>query len=170
MELNQFLVGAKTNTYAAENATERILEDGAHELVYENGIFRYRDRYYGFNPFIGEELVWENGKLVWAMNYFGGIYPEVVDLVGSKEIYSFLKLALQQVQEDKPFRGPALFKNGNFTYNNEARGTVNTFSGFERIIWRGEVSEKLPGSRPLYACAYHGGTMAEKGLITLWQI
>ncbi|MBI2446735.1 MAG: hypothetical protein HYV51_02865 [Parcubacteria group bacterium] len=168
MELNQFLVSAKTNTYASENAVKRILEDGARELVYENGIFRYRDRYYGFNPFIGEELVWENGKLVWVMNYFGGVYHEVIDLVRSEEIYDFLKLSLRQVPEDKPFRGPTRrFKNSNFSnfaYNNEVWGNISCFHGTERIMWIGEKKEKLWPYQPLYALVYHGGTMGEKGL------
>lgn len=57
MELNRFLAETKRNTYASDKASEKVLSDGARELVYENGLFRYRDRYYGYNTFVGQELV-----------------------------------------------------------------------------------------------------------------
>jgi len=65
MELSKFLVKAKISTYASEGeANEIVLEDGAKELTFEDGEFKYRDRYYGFNPFVGEEIVWKNGKII----------------------------------------------------------------------------------------------------------
>jgi len=57
MRLSEFLVKAKIATYASEGeASEIVLEDGAKELTFEDGKFKYRDRYYGFNPFVGEEI------------------------------------------------------------------------------------------------------------------
>lgn len=55
MELQDFLVKAKINTYASSGeGGEKKLEDGGRELIFENGEYKYRDRYFGFNPFIGE--------------------------------------------------------------------------------------------------------------------
>jgi len=77
-----------------EEINERVLEDGAKELTFKEDGFRYRDRYYGFNPFVGQEIVWKDNKIVWSMNYYGKIISEIVP---PKEIYNFLKKALRQV-------------------------------------------------------------------------
>jgi hypothetical protein len=151
MELSKFLVKAKIATYASEGeANERVLEDGAKELIFEDGEFKYRDRYYGFNPFIGEEIVWKNGKIVWSMNYYGKI---VSDVVSAKEIYEFLKMAMRQVKEDRPFRGPNNFKSGDFEYIDESSGDVNDFFGTEKILFKGQE---------IYKLIYHGGIVKNK--------
>ena len=151
MKLNKFLVKAKINTYASNGEiNERNLEDGTKELTYKEDEFEYRDRYYGFNPFIGEEIIWQNGKIVWAMNYYGKIISLVVP---AKTIYQFLKIALKQVKEDKPFRGPKNFKNGDFKYTNKAIGKINNFSGKEKIFFKG---------KEIYTLIYHGGTIKLK--------
>lgn len=65
VELNKFLVRAKINTYASSGEDgEVVLEDGSRELSYKSGKWKYRDRHFGLNPFIGEEVVWMNGKIV----------------------------------------------------------------------------------------------------------
>ena len=151
MELSKFLVKAKIATYASEGeANERVLEDGAKELTFEDGKFKYRDRYYGFNPFVGEEIVWKNGKIVWSMNYYGKI---VSDVVSAKEIYEFLKIAMRQVKEDRPFRGPNNFKSGDFEYIDESTGDINDFSGTEKILFKGQE---------IYRLIYHGGIVKNK--------
>ena len=95
MKLQEFLVNAKVNTYASVGeSSERNLEDGSKELIYKLGEWEYRDRYFGFNPFIGEEIVWENGETVWGMHYYGKVLSETLDV---KEIYEFLKNALRLI-------------------------------------------------------------------------
>ena len=64
MYLNQFIVKAKIATYASQGETdEKILADGAKELIFENKEYKYRDKYYGFNPFVGQEIVFKNNKI-----------------------------------------------------------------------------------------------------------
>ncbi len=147
MDLREFLVKAKLATYASEQVNEWVLEDGAKELVFESGDYRYRDRYYGFNPFFGEEIVWRNNKIVWFMNYFGKV---VSDIVSAKEVYKFLRSAMRQVKEDRPFRGPSYFKSGDFEYIDKSKGDIDSFVGVERIWFRG---------RDVYWLNYHGGSM-----------
>jgi hypothetical protein len=54
MKLNDFLIKVKTSTYAAlGESKERKLPDSSKEFLYEKGEWRYRDRYFGFNSFIG---------------------------------------------------------------------------------------------------------------------
>ncbi|MDI6721659.1 MAG: DUF5680 domain-containing protein, partial [Candidatus Aenigmarchaeota archaeon] len=87
MELSEFLVRAKLNTYASVGESgEKMLEDGSKELVFEENEFKYRDRYFGFNPFIGQEVVWRKGKVIWAMNYRGRI---ISGDVSPKYVYKF---------------------------------------------------------------------------------
>ncbi len=150
MELAKFLVKAKISTYASVGEREeKVLEDGSYELTYEEGEFKYRDRYFGFNPFIGEEVVWQNGKITWAMNYYGGVTSEIP----AKEIYAFLKKAMRQVKEDRPFRGPRNFKEEDFEYIDESEGNINNFSGTERILYKG---------KEVYKLYYHGGLIKGK--------
>lgn len=152
MELAQFLVRAKSGAYASGGGAgqERILEDGFKELVYQAGGFTYRDRYIGYNPFVGEEVVWQAGHLVWAMNYYGLILSERVP---AGQVYPFLQHAMQQVKEDRPFRGPRLYQEGDFEYRDESQGTLNSFTGVERILYQGEE---------VYRLDYHGGVVREK--------
>ena len=151
MELSKFLVKAKISTYASEGeANEIVLEDGAKELTFEDGEFKYHDRYYGFNPFVGEEIVWKDDKIVWSMNYYGKVISLVVS---AKEIYKFLQQAMRQIKEDRPFRGPNNFKSGDFEYIDKSSGDVNDFSGTEKILFKGQE---------IYRLIYHGGIVKNK--------
>lgn len=151
MELSKFLVKAKIATYAsAGEANERTLKDGAKELTYEEDELKYRDRYYGFNPFIGEEIVWQKNKILWSMNYYGKIISYIIS---AKEVYKFLQNAIGQVKEDRPFRGPNNVKSGDFEYIDKSIGNINNFSGKEKILFRGQK---------IYVLIYHGGFIKSK--------
>ena len=148
MELSKFLVKAKVSTYAsAGEGGERKLDDGGRELVYEEGAWKYRDRYFGFNPFIGEEIVWKDEKIVWGMSYYGKILSEGVD---AGELYGFLKKALARVEESIPFRGPKTFIEDDFSYRNSSSGSVEEFHGVEMILQRGVR---------VFELTYHGGVV-----------
>ena len=68
MKLEEFLVRAKQNTYASAGEEEDILTDGSKELLYEEGDFKYRDRYFGSKTFAGEEIIWKNDNRVIDMD------------------------------------------------------------------------------------------------------
>ena len=143
MDLKNFLVNAKRSTYAS---------NGEDILIYEQGDLRYADNYYGFNPFIGEELVWENEKIIWGMNYFGKA-KHGLD-VSVEEIYSNLKKALLKIPEEAPFRGPDHLKlNDSLVYFNEYHGDINSFVGEEKILLKGFI---------VYNLVYHGGLVKPK--------
>lgn len=148
MELNDFLVKAKINTYASNGENrEKKLEDGSKELTYENSGWKYRDRYFGFNSFVGEEIVFKNNKAEWSMNYHGKIISNEVD---PQKIYQFLKKSLQLVPADYPFRGPIEFKDGDWRYKNEREGMLDNFNGNESIYFQGIK---------VYNLKYHGGSI-----------
>ncbi|MBT4175186.1 hypothetical protein HOC80_05325 [archaeon] len=151
MELKEFLIKAKKATYASTGeGGEKVLEDGSKELIFKEATFKYRDRYFGFDPFVGEEIVWKEDQLIWAMNYYGKIFGEQVP---AKEIYTFLKKALNLVEEKRPFRGPSELEEGDFKYVDVNNGTLEMFEGKEEIFYKGEL---------VYFLYYHGGFLKTK--------
>lgn len=140
------MVNAKKNTYASKRETgEDILIDGGKELRFKENEFLYIDKYFGFNPFIGEEIVFENEKIVWGMNYYGKIIQKVIP---EKEVYQFLKEALKKVSEKNPFRGCSEFKSGFLKYQNKFKGDIKKFQGEETIYFKGKI---------IYRLNFHGG-------------
>jgi len=145
-ELRKFLIEAKKNTYTRSGETnESKLKDGGQEFIFEKGKWKYRDRYFGFDPFIGQEVAWKNGKAVWVMNYCGKILK---DIVCTEEIYSFLKKALLKPDELIPLRGPEKFGEGDFRYCNIGGGTLDHFQHVEVIFYKKER---------VYELICHGG-------------
>jgi len=143
MDLKEFLLIAKKSTYANENAEEIILGDRAKELIYSEGCLLYRDRYFGGNPFSGEEVVFSDGKAIWIMNYYGKCLKSLF----VKNVYDFLKKSLNAVSIDLPLRGPELFELNGFGYINKVEGDFYFFKGEEQIF----LKDKL-----IYVCNYHG--------------
>jgi len=145
LELCKFLVKAKINTYTS-GREGTILTDGSKELTFEEGEFVYRDKYHGFNPFIGGEVVFCKGKCIWGMNYYGYIIPS--EGISQKEVYAFLREALKKVGKEKPFRGPKKYEENSFQYVNSVEGNLGMFNGIEKILYKG---------KEVYRLLYHGG-------------
>lgn len=148
-DLELFLKKAKMKTYASGGEEgKKKLPNGCKEFDYGDKTYRYRDRYFGYNPFIGEEVVFQNKKVIWAMNYYGRV---VSRKVSSKKIYKFLREALRKTIKEKPFRGPSNVKKGDLKYINVVWGNVYKFKGREKIYKK----EKL-----VYELEYHGGLVS----------
>jgi hypothetical protein len=146
MEFMAFLLRAKLKTYATRGeGNERNLDDGTRQMSYREGDFFYRDRYFGFNPFVGEEVVWEKDKVIWAMNYYGGMTDESIS---AGDVYHFLQKAMQQITAARPFRGPNEYREGEFRYQDQSEGSIDQFSGEEKIFFR---------DMQVYFLKYHGG-------------
>ena len=146
MTFEEFLVQAKIVTYATVGeGGERRLEDGAFELEFADSPFRYRDRYFGFNPFLGQEVVWRDKVYVWGMNYFGQVHSDRVPTI---DVFEFLKLALQKPEPRNPVRGPIAFCHEDYQYVNHFDGWLSQFHGPEMIYFQHEH---------VYTLRYHGG-------------
>lgn len=143
-ELCSFLVRSKISTYSS-GRKGTVLEDGSKELVFEEKDFRYRDKYFGFNPFLGQEVVFQKRQVLWGMNYYGGVFSK--DVL-PEETYDFLREALRRINEESPLRGPENYANGHFCYVNCIEGTIIGFRGTEKISFKG---------REIYRLFYHGG-------------
>lgn len=151
-KLSEFIVQAKQATYASTGVEGDILgEGGSKILAFSDGEWRYQDQYFGFNPFSGEEVVWQNGQAVWSLNYYGRVLAGAP--VSALDVYAFLKLALQRVDVLRPFRGPEEFADGIWRYVDESRGSVEAFTGIE-TIYRSGIE--------VYELSYHGGIVKPK--------
>jgi hypothetical protein len=156
-KLIKFLVKAKKQTYASINKmkieSERPLHD---ELEFSEGDLYYRDSYVGFfqAPGMEEVRLGKNGRTIWAMAYSGGMSPEFQNNVDfAKQVFSFLKKALNLVDEGIPYRGPSRLKEKDWEYINEIKGDIKRFIGHERILFK---------NKEVFSQDYFGGLVIEK--------
>ena len=148
-KLAQFLVKAKTVTYASGNqeyAVEPTLS-GSHQLEYLDNDLQYRDIYFGGMHFIGMETVFEKKIPIWGMGYYGRALPDS-DNEHIAGMPPFLKAALCNVPLETPFRGPKTFQMGEYIYENEIHGDIIYFYGIEHIRIQGVT---------IYNLRYSGG-------------
>lgn len=143
-DLVRFLVRAKKNTYAAGIAPTGSSGPGSHDLFYDEEPYLYIDTYLGGFHFIGEEAVWESGTAAWGMNYYGRMVRKDIP----EGFSPFLKAALLQVPEARPFRGPEKFSDDGFVYRCSSEGSLTQFNGEEEILLNGDLVYKL---------MFHGG-------------
>jgi len=146
-KLASFLEEANQNTYANKDAKRSdSLRPESQDYHFKKEGLTYHDTYFGAKNFIGEEIVYENGKPVWGMNYYGFLTG---DDAKHKEVYIFLRKALMQKYNDIiPVRGPKEFSDDNLKYVNSAEGGLEKFTGKEKI---------LADEKSIYECFYHGG-------------
>ncbi len=135
-----FLIRAKKATYAGKGAESAPSRPQSHDLKYAEGDLLYIDTYLGGNRFAGEEALWMAGRPVWSMNYAGRV-------LGENFSGDFLKAALLHVPEEQPFRGPALYTEGDYAYRCQIDGSFGWFQGRETIEFREQL---------IYECFFHG--------------
>ncbi len=135
-QLAKFLNVAKRKTFASVISIPRFNRDKSKEYIYQEGDWKYRDRYYGSEVDTGQELVFHNERLIWSMSYRGGMIDSKKNL--SKKCFSFLKKCLRNAPIEFPIRGPPIFEEGNFRYENSWKGSLEDFVGEEKILLNGE--------------------------------
>jgi len=148
-----FLITAKRATYASSDdagqlagAHQPASRPASHDLAYREGDLFYLDTYLGGFSFAGEEAVWQKDIPLWSMNYYGTMLIETIpDGFGQ-----FLKLCLRQIPPFAPFRGPASFASGRFSYACRWQGEFEFFHGEEHISLDGAL---------IYTLFFHGGTI-----------
>lgn len=132
-ELENFLIEAKKQTYANANV-KRVTSSRLNSVDYEykNDNMLYHDTYFGTTNFIGEEVVYQDNKVLWAMNYHG---ITIDDSLSESAMDNALRPALMLVGEDDiiPVRGPKEFINGEYKYTFEVEGDLDNFQGIETI-------------------------------------
>jgi hypothetical protein len=152
-EFVDFLIRAKLNGYANPEAQSPKQADGGWELFYEDPKlgFAYRDRYYGFNPFSGQEVILRKDpssgqqEVVWTMVYYGSAWCTIEsDVCPMIPPWNFLREALRQANPEAFFRGPQRFTKGELVYENTWEGDRTNFHGEEHIFrvigsWKEQV-------------------------------
>jgi len=116
---------------------------GATDLTYESGVFKYWDTFVGSANFSGSEVVYYEDAPIWSMNYVGCSFLE-----DTSAMFSFLTEVLGHVTVEMPYRGPAFYRDGKYTYVNEVAGDFDWFEGDEKIYYQEEL---------IYELRYHGG-------------
>lgn len=140
-ETIQFLLRAKKSTYAGYGAETEPSRIASHDLQYVEDDFYYYDTYLGSESFSGEEAVWLRQIPLWCMNYSGRV-------IGKHFSGDFLKEALSHVPSNAPYRGPAIYQNGDYSYHCKVDGEFIWYQGYEEIFY---LDEKI------YECYFHGG-------------
>jgi Predicted transcriptional regulators len=142
-KLIDFRLEANVNTYAAYMNETTATRLDSHDFTYSSGPYTYHDTYVGGEKFAGEEAIWFDGKIQYAMNYLG----RVLDQQFSGD---FLKEALRKADKNMPYRGPEYFQSGEYTYKCSVTGDFSWFQGCEEIYCN---------NTRVYECYFHGGIM-----------
>ena len=146
-QLSEFLVEAKTSTYAAGDNAKRTKEtDQSTTMIFEKGDWKYHDNYFGGEPYGGREVVLFQWKPIWMMTYYGWV-EKSRDII-AWEVYRILQWALRNIPECAPYRGPLEYRNEEYVYHNSYAWNIEQFSGKE-IIKQGDTI--------VYQAQYMGG-------------
>jgi hypothetical protein len=142
--LRKFLINAKKNTYAAKKGKVPSSRKLSNDLAFKENDYFYLDSYFGESNFAGEEIVYFKDLPIWSMNYYGKVFKyNLPDGFGET-----LREALQQVSEERPFRGPGEYIRGEYKYKCSNDGNIDFFNGVESIYFNDEE---------VYRLYFHGG-------------
>lgn len=146
VQLEAFIVRAKAATYVGGGAPGPSCRPGSHDLQFSDGDWAYLDSYFGGADFIGQEVVYHQGKPAWAMNYYGRILEPA--LITAAQAGQIIKESLSAMYREGRFLGGWEHVMGNNVYVDASTGDVTSFTGQEHIT-RGGVR--------VYELVYHGG-------------
>lgn len=145
-KLHDFILAAKAASYVGGGAPVESCRTGSHDLVFEQGDFSYLDSYFGGSDFIGQEVVYEIERPVWAMNYYGVIRKP--EKISASEAGAMIKASLSRMYAAGRFLGGWEHHKGNLVYHDTSSGDLEYFSGRE---WIEKDAERV------YELVYHGG-------------
>lgn len=121
---------------------------GSCDIVYDEGNLHYRDSFFGFSDFCGQEHVTQNGEPVWSMAYYGSLLPPK-KFTGDEAVV-ILKRALSKMYDENRFLGGFFYTEGPYEYRDMNFGDYKRFNGVEKIFKNGEL---------VYELLYFGGTV-----------
>jgi hypothetical protein len=144
--LHDFIVRAKSSTYIGGGKKLLPYRLGSHDLQFEDGDWAYHDSYLGESDFIGQEIVYFQGKIIWGMNYFGRIL--LPNLISAAQAGAVIKAGLSRMYAEGRFLGGFEYSDGVYHYTDTSSGSVEFFTGKEWISRAGTI---------VYELVYHGG-------------
>jgi hypothetical protein len=148
--LHDFIVSAKRATYVGGGEKLLPYRLGSHDLQFFDGEWAYHDSYVGENDFMGEEVVYLLGKVVWGMNYFGRIV--LPELITAQQAGQVIKASLTAMYNEGRFLGGFTHQLDDFHYIDTSEGDIRFFTGREWIERKGQLA---------YELIYHGGVVKE---------
>lgn len=135
-KLLQFLLKARTKTYAGGGGKVEPAFEGADQLEYKEGDWLYRDIYYtGRGIFIGLEVVYYRDKPVLAMSYYGNFKE-----MSEEEIDNILRKALLENWQETRIWKEVEWEMGEYKYvcKPDFEGSLEEFAGLEKIFKKGK--------------------------------
>jgi hypothetical protein len=146
-ELTAFIVEAKAKTYVGGGTTLPSCRQASHDIGHVRDGWSYLDSYFGGTDFAGQEVVWDTGTPIWAMNYFGRVI--LPDLIDGARAGAVIKAALASMYaQHGRFLGGMRYAHKHGLYVDDSDGDTAHFRGREIIIVDG---------REAYELDYHGG-------------
>ena len=134
-DLLQFLLSARTKTYAAANGSTEALLDGSVQYEYRKDNWFYRDVYFIGNAiFPGLETVYYKNKPVWSMSYYGNFSK-----MSEEEADTMLRRALIDNWKTTRIYKKVEKDYGNFTYFCDGNGSIDELGGTEEITVKGKL-------------------------------
>jgi hypothetical protein len=134
-------VEAKRAAYVGGGPSAVPSRLGAHDLVYSREGWSYRDSYFGGTDFLGQEVVWRDGLAVWALNYYGRVLR--ADVIDGERAGRVIKAALSALYCEGRFLGGSEMDVDGFVYIDTNTGSIESFTGVERITQGGVVCYRL---------------------------
>lgn len=133
--LTNFLLKARTKTYAAGIGRVESALSGSKQLEYCDGELLYRDVYYiGNNIFPGIETIYYQSKPVWSMSYFGDFKK-----LTEEESDRILRGALMEKWETTRMGNRVEWSDTEYEYICNGSGSIDELKGEETITKNGEV-------------------------------
>ena len=145
-ELTQFLLKARTKTYAGTGDKAEPAFNGSTQLEHKEGDWFYRDVYYaGKGVFMGLEAVYHKDKAVWSMSYYGS-YKGTPD----EEMDKILRGALMENWQTTRTWKKVEWEKDEYKYICEPdfEGSIDELAGLETIS---------KGGKEIYKFFYAGG-------------
>jgi Domain of unknown function (DUF5680) len=149
-ELIAFIVRAKANTWNSNGSTSLAYRPGSRDLQYHEPDLAYMDSYFGSTDFLGQEIVWQNGTPIWAMNYHGQILRS--DLYDGARAGATSQIGRGNVYALQTFLGEYEFALEHSVFRMSTVGDATGFSGSE---WH-EVNGVTA-----YRFDFHGGLVRD---------
>ena len=134
--LTQFLLKARTKTYAGDGEKVQLAFDGSSQLEYREGDWFYRDVYYtGPKAFMGLEAVYYQNKVVWSMSYFGNFKG-----MTEEELDKILRKALIENWETTRIWKKVKWEKDEYKYicQPDFEGSIDELAGLETIFRQGK--------------------------------
>jgi hypothetical protein len=144
--LHDFIMAAKAATYVGDGQPVTSCREKSYDLVFSRDAFKYLDRYFGGEDFIGEEVVYHQEQPVWGMNYYGAILKP--ERISGAEAGAMIKTSLSKMYAEGRFLGGWHHTRGDLSYYDTSDGDLTHFKGFEWIERDGDK---------VYELFYHGG-------------